>query len=153
MEGEHLQPLTQRVRVKTRNRRSVERRARYNSQLCRAIFIAKHGIQSRIKFMRVQRVSSVAKQYDQPKETEGGGECSLVGLCGLHMFSKCDANSINGKIHRFQRGIPLQRNTTSPNRPGEGGKATWRGCVGYKCRRDVAGLLRLERRTVRNLCR
>jgi len=101
--------------------------------------------------MRVQRVSSVAKQYDQPKETEGGGECSLVGLCGLKMCSKCVANSIKGKIHRVRRGIPLQRNTTSPNGQGEGGNATWRGCVGYKCRRHVDGLQRSERRTVRNL--
>ena len=61
----------------------------------------------------------VAKQY-QPKETGAGGECSLVGLCGLQMFSKCVANSIKGKIHPFQRGIPLQRNTTGPNRQGEG---------------------------------
>ena len=50
--------------------------------------------------MRVQRVNSVAKQYDQLKETGGGGKCSLVGLCGLHRFSKCVTNWSKGnKMH------------------------------------------------------
>jgi len=39
MEGDHLWPLKQRVCVKTQNRRFGERRARYNSQLCRDIVL------------------------------------------------------------------------------------------------------------------
>ena len=91
--------------------------------------LQKHGIQSKVKFVRVQRVNSVARQYNQSKETGGGGECSLAGLCGLQMLSKCVASSIKGKIHRVQQGIPLQRNTTSLKRQEEGGNAPWRGCV------------------------
>ena len=73
MEVERLRPLKQ-------SRRSGERRARYSSQPCRVIFIAEHGIQSKITFMRVQRVNFVAKPYDQPKETRGGGGVKPGGV-------------------------------------------------------------------------
>jgi hypothetical protein len=75
-------------------------------------------MQSKVKSMRVQRVNSVAKQCDQPRETGEGRECSLVGLCGLQMFSTCVANSIKGKIHQVQRRSPLQISITSPTRQG-----------------------------------
>ena len=79
--------------------------------------------------MRVQLVNSVAKQYDQPRETGERRECSLAGLCGLQRFSKGVANGIKGTIHRVARRIPSQIKITSPTRQGEGG-VVWVASVG-----------------------
>ena len=59
---------------------------------------------------------------------------------------KCVASSSKVKIHASQaRWIPVQSNTISLKKQGEGGDAAWRGCVGYKRRRNV----RSETRSVK----
>jgi hypothetical protein len=51
---------------------------------------------------------------------------------------KSVANSSTVKIHASPaRRIPVQNNTISLKKQGEGGDAAWRGCVGYKRRRNV----------------
>jgi hypothetical protein len=42
--------------------------------------------------------NSVATQYDQPKETGGGRECTLAGLCVGYKF-RCDV----GGLQRLER--------------------------------------------------
>ena len=45
-------------------------------------------IESKVKSCKSSDVNSVAKQYDQPRETGGGRECSLAMLCGVQMSER-----------------------------------------------------------------